>query len=239
MSKDTMEDEDEKTKPDPSSEDDDDEDEDDDFDDTSEDADQEDDKDEPAKKGIDGEQEVAVIDGDAVMAAIETTCQYSIEKAIGDNFAAAVQQAVDAVLANPDYQEKQRSMFAGQVKKALDLRIGAFTDAAEALTKAISSGETLQKSVAEVQDEVAMTTPATKTVSEEVLDKGIGTAATAIGGVNVSLLMKEGLELQIEKSIRIPLLDNYSMLGVAEKHAPANIAQLQKAISDARSLPQP
>lgn len=233
MSKDTTEDE-EKTKPDTSSDEDDDYD--DDYD-TSEGDDQE--NDEPAKKGVDREQEVAVIDGDTVMAAIETTCQNSVEKAIGENFAPAVQQAVDAVLANKDYQEKQRAMSAGQINKALDLRFAGLTKAlegVEALTKAIQSGDALTKGIAAAAEEAAKTTPATKILSEEVLDKGIGSATPAAAPVNVGALMKEGLDLQMEKSIHIPLLDTYSMLGVAEKHEASNVAQLQKAIADAKAL---
>ena len=201
----------------------DDEDEDGDYDDDSEDDDEE-----PVHKGA-GE-EVAVVDGDAVMDAIRENVDEAVSKAVE----AALPALIEAFLTDADVLGKQRSMIRGAVNKSVAAHLTGLTEVADRLEKALSGGEVIAKGIADATDEAARTTPALKETAE-VLEKSLGTSPAAPKPVDVDALVAEAKELQLEKGVTVPILGDFLSLDIQGRHDPENIAALRSSVDHAKS----
>ena len=224
------------------SDDDDDDDEDDESTDKNKDHDDDDeDEDENTHKGVGGDSEVAVVDGEAILAACREGAAEGAYQAGMDSR----EELVKAILGDDELLDKIRGIVGGQVKESFAKREDKFNTIAERMDKAVGNIETLSKSlfgtatlikgVQNAEDEAAKTTPAYRTVSEEIVRKGLGVEVPAAPADDLAALMAEAKSLQIEKGIASEVLTTI-MSDVLYRRSPEALTALKTDIARLKAV---
>lgn len=231
-------------------------DDDDDEDTTSTDEDQDEDKDkddkhedEDATKGVG--QEVAILDGDELQKALASGASEGAREgaydAVVESLPELTLQVTKSVLNDSEFQRMLRSMVRTAAKKGvqdsgddfIETKFGPLAErmdkavgGIEEISKSLSGAATLTKGVQEAEDEAARTTPATKVVSGEVVNKALGVDNAPLPGDDVNALIAQAKGLQMEKGVSMESL-TVMLSDLQFRRSPQAIAALKADIAKA------
>lgn len=214
------------------------------------DEDGDDDAAEPLKKGAgddlgdEGEEQVAVMDGDAVLAqlckSVEDACEGKMDEGM-EMLKSALDELVEARFA--ELEERVLKGVYTKARRGVRAELEPLTEVIKGLgdvatlVKSLQGMESIAKGVDAQSDQDAKTTPALKSetvVDKEVLAKGLGADEALAKAVNPFALIAtaQALQSQVGKPID-GLRDALYETNETGTAAPATIARLSKGIEAA------